>query len=229
MTSVNEIAGIAALVGEPARAAMLGVLLDGRALTAAELANAAGVTPQTASSHLARLTAAGLLAVEAQGRHRYHRLAHAEVARLLEGIMQVAAAIRPAPVVGPRDQALRTARTCYDHIAGRLGVALADALAEAGHVELSRDGGIVTESGLAELAGLGVEIDTEGRKSKRILCRPCLDWSERRAHIAGAVGAALCTRAFEAGWIRRLPNTRALSITPKGTRAFREKFGVSLN
>ncbi|HYC13257.1 MAG TPA: helix-turn-helix transcriptional regulator [Stellaceae bacterium] len=229
MTSVNEIAGIAALVGEPARAAMLGVLLDGRALTAAELANAAGVTPQTASSHLARLTAAGLLAVEAQGRHRYHRLAHAEVARLLEGIMQVAAAIRPAPVVGPRDQALRTARTCYDHIAGRLGVALADALAEAGHVELSRDGGIVTESGLAELAGLGVEIDTEGRKSKRILCRPCLDWSERRAHIAGAVGAALCARAFEAGWIRRLPNTRALSITPKGIRAFREKFGVSLN
>ena len=229
MTSVNEIAGIAALVGEPARAAMLGVLLDGRALTAAELANAAGVTPQTASSHLARLTAAGLLAVEAQGRHRYHRLAHAEVARLLEGIMQVAAAIRPAPVVGPRDQALRTARTCYDHIAGRLGVALADALAEAGHVELSRDGGIVTESGLAELAGLGVEIDTEGRKSKRILCRPCLDWSERRAHIAGAVGAALCARAFDAGWIRRLPNTRALSITPKGIRAFREKFGVSLN
>ncbi|HMK68474.1 MAG TPA: helix-turn-helix transcriptional regulator [Stellaceae bacterium] len=229
MTSVNEIAGIAALVGEPARAAMLGVLLDGRALTAAELASAAGVTPQTASSHLARLTAAGLLAVEAQGRHRYHRLAHAEVARLLEGIMQVAAAIRPAPVVGPRDQALRTARTCYDHIAGRLGVALADALAEAGHVELSRDGGIVTESGLAELAGLGVEIDTEGRKSKRILCRPCLDWSERRVHIAGAVGAALCARAFEAGWIRRLPNTRALSITPKGTRAFREKFGVNLN
>src|SRR5262249_54395082 len=150
-----------ALVGEPARAAMLGVLLDGRALTAAELANAAGVTPQTASSHLARLTAAGLLAVEAQGRHRYHRLAHAEVARLLEGIMQVAAAIRPAPVVGPRDQALRTARTCYDHIAGRLGVALADALAEAGHVELSRDGGIVTESGIAELAGLGIEIEAE--------------------------------------------------------------------
>ena len=228
MTSVNEIAGIAALVGEPARAAMLGVLLDGRALTAAELASAAGVTPQTASSHLARLTTAGLLSVEAQGRHRYHRLAHPEVARLLEGIMQVAAAIRPAPVVGPRDQALRTARTCYDHLAGRLGVALADALAEAGHVELSRDGGIVTESGRAELARLGVAVEPENRRSKRILCRPCLDWSERRAHIAGAVGAALCARAFDAGWIRRLPNTRAVAITPKGTRAFRETFGVSL-
>ncbi|HTS93588.1 MAG TPA: helix-turn-helix transcriptional regulator [Stellaceae bacterium] len=228
MTSVNEIAGIAALVGEPARAAMLGVLLDGRALTAAELASAAGVTPQTASSHLARLTTAGLLSVEAQGRHRYHRLAHPEVARLLEGIMQVAAAIRPAPVVGPRDQALRTARTCYDHLAGRLGVALADALAEAGHVELSRDGGIVTESGRAELARLGVAVEPENRRSKRILCRPCLDWSERRAHIAGAVGAALCARAFDAGWIRRLPNTRAVAITPKGTRAFREAFGVSL-
>ena len=228
MTSVNEIAGIAALVGEPARAAMLGVLLDGRALTAAELASAAGVTPQTASSHLARLTTAGLLSVEAQGRHRYHRLAHPEVARLLEGIMQVAAAIRPAPVVGPRDQALRTARTCYDHLAGRLGVALADALAEAGHVELSRDGGIVTESGRAELARLGVAVEPENRRSKRILCRPCLDWSERRAHIAGAVGAALCARAFDAGWIRHLPNTRAVAITPKGTRAFREAFGVSL-
>jgi DNA-binding transcriptional ArsR family regulator len=228
MTSVNEMAEIASLVGEPARAAMLGVLLDGRALTAAELADVAGVTPQTASSHLARLASAGLLAVEAQGRHRYHRLAHPEVARLLEGIMQVAAAIRPPPVVGPRDRALRTARTCYDHLAGRLGVALADALTEAGHIELSRDGGVVTESGLEELARLGIAVETEGRKSKRILCRPCLDWSERRAHIAGAVGAALCARAFESGWIRRLPGTRAVSITPKGARTFREKFGVSV-
>lgn len=228
MVNTNAVAEIASLVGEPARAAMLGVLMDGRALTAAELAAAAGITPQTASSHLARLTAAGLLAVEAQGRHRYHRLAAPEIARLLEGIMQVAAAVRPAPVVGPRDRALRAARTCYDHLAGRLGVALADALAEAGHIELSSDGGIVTETGVAELARHGIAVEARGGKSKRVLCRPCLDWSERRPHLAGAVGAALCARAFDAAWIRRVAGTRAVAITPKGARAFREKFGVTV-
>lgn len=229
MVNTNAVAEIASLVGEPARAAMLGVLMDGRALTAAELAAAAGVTPQTASSHLARLTTAGLLAVEAQGRHRYHRLATPEIAGLIEGIMQVAAAVRPAPVVGPRDRALRAARTCYDHLAGRLGVALADALAEAGHIELSSDGGIVTEAGIAALERQGIGVEPRGGRSRRVLCRPCLDWSERRAHLAGAVGAALCARAFEAGWVRRLAGTRAVSITPKGARAFRERFGVTVS
>src|SRR5690554_5565568 len=144
MTTNARFAENAALAGDPARVGMLHALLDGRALTATELARAAGVTPQTASGHLARLTRAGLIAVHQQGRHRYHRLGSAAVAHMMEGIMQVAALADPAPkpmVVGPRDAALRKARTCYDHLAGRLGVALADAMVAAGHVELAEDAG----------------------------------------------------------------------------------------
>ena len=179
MASTAKFAAIAGLAGDPARAAMLQAMMDGRALTASELARVAGITPQTASSHLARLTDAGLLAVEKQGRHRYHRLATPSVARLMESIMRVAAELEPARkplVVGPRDAALRTARTCYDHLAGRLGVALADGLVAAGHVELESDAGIVTPSGLALLSRIG--IDPEGlatgraAKGRRVLCRP---------------------------------------------------------
>jgi DNA-binding transcriptional ArsR family regulator len=230
MASTNQVAEISALVGDPARAAMLAALLDGRALTATELSSAAGVTPQTTSSHLARLTAVGLLAVEQQGRHRYHRLASKDVARMLEGIMRVAAGLarssRPV-VVGPRDQALRAARTCYDHLAGRLGVGIADALTEGGHVELDSDGGIVTARGIALFRGLGIDTGGGGTKrSLRVLCRPCLDWSERRPHLAGTLGAALCAHCLDHGWIRRATGTRAVDITPQGRRMFREKFGV---
>ena len=142
---------VAALAGDPARAGMLHALMDGRALTASELAHVAGITPQTASGHLARMTTAGLLTVEKQGRHRYHRLASPAVAQMMESIMQVAADAGPGAqrlAVGPRDAALREARTCYDHLAGRLGVALADAMVAAGHVELTDDGGIVTDAGV---------------------------------------------------------------------------------
>jgi hypothetical protein len=207
--------------------------MDGRALTATELASTAGVTPQTTSSHLSRLTSVGLLAVEKQGRHRYHRLASKDVARMLEGIMRVAAGLaRPSrPVsVGPRDGALRAARTCYDHLAGRLGVAIADALTERGHVELNSDGGFVTAKGLALFRGLGIDPGDPNRggekPSRRVLCRPCLDWSERRPHLAGTLGAALCAHCLDHGWIRRASGTRAVDITPQGRRMFREKFGV---
>lgn len=233
MASQSLFAEVAALSGDPARASMLHALMDGRALTATELARAAGITPQSASSHLARMTAVGLLAVEKQGRHRYHRLGAPSVARMLESIMQVAADLEPARkrlTVGPRDAALRKARTCYDHFAGQLGVALADALVEQGRVELTSDAGILTEAGVEFLGDIGIDIRlmlARGTKrSARVLCRPCLDWSERRPHLAGSLGAALCAHSMQEGWTRRIDGTRAVDITPKGERIMREKFQV---
>jgi DNA-binding transcriptional ArsR family regulator len=235
MASNATFARIAALAGDPARAGMLHALMDGRALTASELAGVAGITAQTASSHLARMTEAGLLTVEKQGRHRYHRLASPDVAHMMETIMQVASTLEPSQrrlTVGPRDAALRAARTCYDHLAGRLGVALADAMVAAGHAELGNDGGIVTDTGIAFLGRIGIDVDAllgrPGKRATRVLCRPCLDWSERRPHLAGAVGAALCTHSLDKKWVRRLSDTRAVEITPKGWRVFREEFGADL-
>lgn len=234
MASQAMFAEIAALSGDPARASMLHALMDGRALTATELAKAAGITPQTASGHLGRMTTAGLLSVERQGRHRYHRLATASVARMLESIMQVAADLAPDRSrlsTGPRDAALRKARTCYDHLAGRLGVALADALIARGHIELTGEAGVLTGSGMAFLADIGLDtaplLARRTARSGRVLCRPCLDWSERRPHLAGGLGAALCAHSLDQGWTRRLDGTRAVLVTPKGERVFRDKFGVA--
>lgn len=207
-------------------------MMDGRALTTSELARVTGVTPQTASEHLAKMAAAELVHVEKQGRHRYHRLATSAVAQMVESIMQVASgleAMRPAPATGPRDAALRAARTCYDHLAGQLGVALADALVTRGHLELTHDAGLVTKAGVALFDRLGIDVvslvASRGRTT-RVLCRPCLDWSERRPHLAGAVGAALCARSFEENWIRRIESTRAVNVTPKGWRVFRDTIGM---
>lgn len=228
MSKIAVFSEVATAAGDPARAGMLDALMDGRALTASELASVAGITPQTASGHLARLTVAGLVAVEKQGRHRYHRLATPAVARMLESIMQVAAEGEPwrrKTFTGPRDAAMRAGRTCYDHLAGSLGVALADAMVAKGQIELASDAGVVTDSGMALLQRLGIDLDARKRKG-RLLCRPCLDWSERRPHLAGAVGAALCTHCLDAGWIRRIDGTRAVTITVKGQRNFREIFGI---
>ena len=236
MSSNAAFAEIAALAGDPARAVMLNALMDGRALTASELAGMAGITPQTASGHLSRLTTAGLLVIEKQGRHRYHRLASLAIAQMIEGIMQVASTLNPPRrkiVTGPRDAAMRTARTCYDHLAGRMAVAVADALVEGGHVELDGDGGVVTDKGSVLLRRLGIEVDgvtgISGKRPRRMLCRPCLDWSERRPHLAGAVGSALLDHYLEKGWVRRLRGTRAVEITPNGQRGFREDFGIRLD
>lgn len=230
MFTTAALAGIAALVGDPARAGMLMALMGGRALTASELARAAGVTPQTASGHLARLSAAGLLATQRQGRHHYHRLASPAVARMLEGIIEVsqghAAAPRRAVATGPRDAAMRAARTCYDHLAGRLGVGLADGLAARGYLELSPEGGAVTDAGLAFLRDFGADLDGAPRSGKRVFCRPCLDWSERRLHVGGTLGAALAARCFALNWIRRVDGSRTVAVTPAGERGFRETFGV---
>ncbi len=241
MLSISTLAGTAALVGDPARANMLTTLMDGRALTAAELARAAGVTPQTASGHLAQLTEAGLLAMERQGRHRYHRLASPLVAQRLEGIMAVAAELGDAgadrraraAIVGPRDQALRRARTCYNHLAGQIAVAIADRMVERGQVDLSPDGGALTEDGAVFLRGLGVDLDAATARASRrgggrMFCRPCLDWSERRPHIAGAVGTALCQTCLSRGWLRRLDGTRAVRVTPAGQIALGRAFDIRM-
>jgi DNA-binding transcriptional ArsR family regulator len=226
MLSTSAFAETAALVGEPARASMLLALMGGRALTASELAHAAGVTPQTASGHLARMSAAGLLATQRQGRHHYHRLASPAVARMLEDIIEVSAANAGAPrravVTGPRDRAMRAARTCYDHLAGQLGVGLADSLVARGHLELSPEGGAVTASGVAFFRGFGIDLDA----TPRVFCRPCLDWSERRLHVGGTLGAALANRCFALDWLRRSDGSRAVSVTRAGERGFRETFGL---
>jgi DNA-binding transcriptional ArsR family regulator len=222
------LAEIAALIGSPARANMLAALLDGRVLTAGELADAAHVSPQTTSGHLAQLTEARLLTLEKRGRNAYYRLASPTVGAMLEGILAVAAEGPPRYRRRWRgDEALRTARTCYDHLAGRLGVALADALQYQGHVVLAADGGIVTAAGDAFFAEFGIAPgDLAG--GRRAFCRPCLDWSERRHHLAGAVGAALAARCFALGWIARQRDTRAVLISDAGIRGFAEAFGVRL-
>ena len=232
MVNTNQIANIGLVVGEPARAAMLVALMDGRALTAGELARAAGITPQTASSHLARLTDAALLTAEKQGRHRYHRLASPEIARMLEGMMQIASgADAPARRIatGPRDAAMRTARTCYDHLAGRLGVAITDALIDRGAIEFGDEAGLLSDRGVAFLEDIGVDLAPGSRRRRvtaRAFCRPCLDWSERRPHLAGRVGAAICGHFFQQTYIRRIDGSRALTVTRKGERALSDLFGI---
>jgi DNA-binding transcriptional ArsR family regulator len=235
MPSNALFAEVAALSGDPGRASMLHALMDGRALTATELAKAAGITPQTASGHLHRMTAVGLLSIEKQGRHRYHRLATPSIAHMLESIMLVAAELEPGRrrlTVGPKDSALRKARTCYDHFAGQLGVAIADALTGRGDVELTGDAGLVSDSGIAHFREIGIDVEPllarRTKRSGRVLCRACLDWSERRPHLAGIVGAAICSHSMQQGWTRRLNGTRAVLITPNGELAFREKLGAQI-
>lgn len=227
MVTVTGLAETAALVGDPARAAMLTTLLDGRAFTAGELARAAGVSAPTASGHLARLLDGGMVAVVPHGRHRYYRLAGGEIAASLEALLattafrlEARAALRP----GPRDPALRSARLCYDHLAGRLGVALFDAMATRGLLETHSGGVRLTTAGRDLLADIGVAARLTAGSDH---CRPCLDWSERRSHLAGAAATALCSLALDRGWVRRTAGTRAVRVTPAGAGAFGTHFGIA--
>jgi len=198
--------------------------MDGRAWTGRELARAANVTPSTASAHLKRLVGGALLAVVPQGRHRYYKLASPEVANALESLMVLAPPSKPRhPTARALDTALRQARTCYDHLAGVLGVSLADALRKRGAIAFDEHGVRCTPAGVALFAELGIACEPLGR---RPLCRACLDWSERRPHIAGVVGAALCRHALDNQWVRRRAATRALDVTASGIVAFREAFGI---
>jgi DNA-binding transcriptional ArsR family regulator len=224
-----NIASPAALIGDPARAAMLLALLDGRALPATQLAWTAGVTPQAASNHLAKLADGGLLAVSRQGRHRYYRLAGPQVAQALEALARLNPVPKPLdPPLSPKARRLREARTCYDHLAGRLGVALADALERGALIE--PDGPEryrLTTAGAARFAALGV--DLSGIKAgRRGLARPCLDWTERRRHLAGPLAARLLARLFELGWIERGGEGRAAVLTAAGRQGLKGAFGVEL-
>jgi DNA-binding transcriptional ArsR family regulator len=229
MISGVSMAEIGALVGDPARANMLTALLSGQALSASDLAWHAGVTPQTASGHLARLTEAELLKVMAQGRHRYYRLASPLVASMLESINIVAAVQAPPRRRPPSriDAAMRDARTCYDHLAGRLGVALADKLVGRRYIELSDEAGSVTRPGRKFFAEFGIDLNAVQQRGRRCFCRACLDWSERRPHIAGALGAAIAERCFTLGWIARLPDSRAVTVTGEGVMGLRDRLGVA--
>jgi DNA-binding transcriptional ArsR family regulator len=226
MVAASNLVEVAALVGDTARATILAALMSGQALTAGELAALAGISKSTASEHLAKLETAKLVAVAAEGRFKYYRIGSQRVAAMLESIIAVAAIDVP-PRYRPRsakDDALRNARTCYDHLAGRLGVRLTDALTKPAYIELSEDGGVVTPSGVRFLTSLGIAPQAQ-RRSKRLFCRPCLDWSERRFHIAGFLGAELCHVCFERKWVRRLSGSRAVAVTSDGLREFKDLFG----
>jgi DNA-binding transcriptional ArsR family regulator len=229
MVAAANLVEVAALVGDTARATILAALMDGRALTGSELAYLAHISRPTASEHLSKLVNARLLTVTKKRRYRYYRIASPLVAGMLESIKAVAAIEVPArhQPRSAKDDALRFARTCYDHLAGQLGVALADALVANGSVVLTPDGGEVTESGKRLLGNFGA--DLSGKPGRRIFCRPCLDWSERRYHIAGQVGAAICHHCLQIGWLARQRDSRAMQITPAGRRGFRDTFGVEFS
>lgn len=230
--SSNEphVAKIAALIGDPARANILKALMDGRARTAKELAHIAGVSPQTTSGHLAKLSEGGLLGLAKQGRHRYYHLANAQVATAIESLMALAGE-RPLPkhhhhtrVAG----ALRAARTCYDHIAGRLGVCLFDQLIARGCLLPSgEDEFVVTASGKKLFLELQIDVDALARGKSRRFARACLDWSERSPHLAGSLGAAMAERCFDLGWLERRRDSRAVTLTPSGSKGLARLFDLT--
>ncbi|GAA3778782.1 winged helix-turn-helix domain-containing protein [Streptomyces coacervatus] len=221
-----QLARLAGLFADETRAACLLALLDGRAWTASELARHAGVAASTLSEHLGKLVAGGLLAEERQGRHRYVRLADARVAQLVEDL---AAQVGPGDAVRPRGlressagAAMARGRTCYDHLAGRLGIAVTDGMTA--HGLLIQDTGFaLTDAGVTWFDSVGIALD---RKGRRPLARACLDWTERRPHLAGVAGAALCRHALESGWCVRIGSERAVRVTPTGEQALAALLGI---
>ena len=211
-----DIARIAALIADPARCSMLLALMDGRALTATELASLAGITKQTASSHLAKLVDGDVLRVEAQGRHRYFQLEGPHVATLLEALMVFSSDSLPKLRTGPKDFALRKARVCYDHLAGEMGVMLHDRMRDRDWLS---DDLNVTDKGWENLAAIGL-IREELPRSNRPLCRTCLDWSQRRHHLAGLVGRLILEHVLALSWARRMPASRVIAFSPDGERRF---------
>jgi DNA-binding transcriptional ArsR family regulator len=229
MVAAANMVEVAALVGDTARATMLAALMGGEALTGSELAFRARISRSTASEHLSKLVKARLIAVIKKRRYHYYRITSPLVAGMLESIKAVAAIEMP-PRHRPRskeDDQLRFARTCYDHLAGQLGVAIADSLMAKGFVVLTEEGGEVTNSGAKFLSAFGADLRLTSR-GKRTFCRPCLDWSERRYHIAGLVGAEVWQRCLHLGWLMRRRDTRAVQVTGAGLIGFRETFGISL-
>lgn len=220
-----NIAPLAALIGVPARAAILTTLMDGKLLPAGELAYRAFISSQTASMHLAKMVSGGLLALEVRGRHRYYRIASQEVAQVLESMVVLAA---PAPLRAlPENENLRRmrfARMCYDHLAGKVGVALTQQLLRAGILESVDCEFLVTPSGNGWFTRMNIDLATINADQSRIFARQCLDWSERREHISGALGAALARRLLELGWLSPIPKIRALQLTAIGRKELVREF-----
>lgn len=233
MITVNALSEVAALMGDPARAAMLSLLMDGRAHTASDLAHAASITAQTASGHLARMVDGNLLAVRAEGRNRFYRLSSGDVAHAIESLMALAGT-RAAPAsksaAWRRDPDLRFCRTCYDHLAGQVGIAVTDSLTQHGHLEPkgARDWQL-TQSGELFCERLGVDLFGARKASARHFARQCLDWSERRPHISGSLGAAIADTFFKRGWAERLRRSRTVRLTDSGRRALTRDFGASVS
>ncbi|MCD9147590.1 ArsR/SmtB family transcription factor [Pseudophaeobacter flagellatus] len=219
-----DIAQVATLIGDPARANMLTALMSGKALTVSELAQEAGVTIQTASSHLSKLDSGGLLRPRKQGRHKYFSLASDDVAHVLEGLMGLAAgAGHLRKRTGPKDAELRKARVCYNHLAGDMGTQMFDSLIAQGHLVLEGPDLALTQSGLAFVSDF--EIDAAALQQARApLCRECLDWSARRSHLAGSLGRAFLTRFEDLTWAKRDQKTRIVSFSDSGAAAFHRLF-----
>jgi DNA-binding transcriptional ArsR family regulator len=227
MSHPNSFSGTAFLIADPARAAMLTALLDGRALPAGELAHAAGITAQTASTHLAKLVEGGLLAVETEGRHKYFRLAGAHVAQALEHVAAIApaAAVR-RPTPSPKARELGFCRCCYDHLAGQVGVAVTQALQSHGYLVPMPDKQYeVTPAGVVWFGEVGLNV-RDIRPTRRGLARQCLDWTERAHHLAGPLGVQFLRRLCDAGWMLRARQSRAVLVTPKGWQELHRRLGV---
>lgn len=221
-----DIAQIAALIGDPARANMLTALMSGKALTAGELAREAGISPQTASSHLKKLLDGRLVRVRGQGRHKYYGLSGEDVAHTLEHLMGLAAGrghLRTR--TGPSDAEMRAARVCYNHLAGSRGVQMFTAMRVRGYLDANDDAVTLTEPGAQFCSGFGIDLGALAR-SRAPLCRPCLDWSERETHLAGKLGRAMLTRMEEIGWLSRKPDSRIIRFTRTGAAEFDALFGA---
>ena len=228
MVEAKNLVEVAALVGDTTRAAMLHALMGGQALTAKELAYWAKVSPSTASDHLSKLVAAKLLTVTCSRRFSYYRIASPSVAAMLESIKVVGAGEEPHRHMprSPSDEALRFARSCYDHLAGKVGVAVTDALVAMGHIVLTGEGGEVTPSGEPFFSAFGADLTP---RTRRIFCQPCLDWSERRYHLKGLVGARILDRLLELGWLKSVSASRALQLTSSGRTGLSEMFQIDIN
>jgi DNA-binding transcriptional ArsR family regulator len=226
MDATPDIAAIASLIGDRTRATILMGLMDGRALTATELSRAAGVTKQTASSHLSKLVGARLVAAESVGRHRYFRLADHDVGSVVEGLVGLAHRVGSVVVdAGPPDPALRKARVCYDHLAGDLGVLVFDSLRDQGVLRIAGKRVTLTERGDEFCRSMGIDLEALER-GRRPMCLACLDWSARRPHLAGALGAAILDRVFDLGWARRGKGTRVVLFSALGERSLRARFAL---
>jgi DNA-binding transcriptional ArsR family regulator len=224
-----NLSNVASIVSEPSRAAILTVLLDNRFHSAGELAYMARIKPQTTSFHLSKMIEANLITVEKQGRHRYFRIQGPEVAKIMETLLPLSP---PAQIrsfnQSTEDKAIRQARTCYDHIAGFLGVQLTDSFIKKGFLTDNNDEFLLSEGGVSFLASLGIDVQ-EVRKKRRSFSHKCLDWSERRHHLAGALGNVILELFIELNWVKRLPKTRALEITSIGKKAFLDYFSIDVS